>query len=104
MGFGYLELFHIDRVRSFMDQTDNVKFSFLLSVSEKMASEAPSWADQWGAGGIGAMEDEDMRSQKETDKKNKNSDSKGGFAAINNKIKNGVKWIKNQCRRKSASK
>ncbi|KAF7840622.1 uncharacterized protein G2W53_002920 [Senna tora] len=55
-----------------------------------MASEAPSWADQWGAGGIGAMEDEENRSQKDTEKKDKNSDAKGGF------FRNGVKWIKNQ--------
>ncbi|KAK4259011.1 hypothetical protein QN277_005390 [Acacia crassicarpa] len=59
-----------------------------------MESEAPSWADQWGAGGIGAMDEQDTRSQKD-DKKNKNSDAKGGFAPIQ-KIKGGVKWIKNQ--------
>ncbi|PQQ18392.1 hypothetical protein Pyn_23486 [Prunus yedoensis var. nudiflora] len=26
---------------------------------ERMATEAPGWADQWGAGGIGALEDGD---------------------------------------------
>ena len=69
---------------------------------KEMESEAPSWADQWGAGGIGAMDEQDTRSQKDTDKKNKNSDAKGGFAPIQ-KIKGGVKWIKNQCKRKSTS-
>ncbi|KAF7811173.1 uncharacterized protein G2W53_032149 [Senna tora] len=78
---------------------------------DDMASEAaPSWADQWGAGGIGAMEDEGMRSQKGT---TKNKGEKGNFGA---KAKVGVmvgvqkmksttswcvKWIKQQCKRKN---
>ncbi|KAI5447207.1 hypothetical protein KIW84_014890 [Lathyrus oleraceus] len=46
-----------------------------------MGSEARSWADQWGAGGIGAIEyDEiDTRSQKDTNNNNKNSGAKVGF-------------------------
>ncbi|MCH88148.1 ankyrin repeat protein, partial [Trifolium medium] len=44
-----------------------------------MATEAPSWADQWGAGGFGAMEDDSTRSQNDTSK-NKNSGAKGGFS------------------------
>ncbi|KAK8708141.1 hypothetical protein V6N13_059186 [Hibiscus sabdariffa] len=43
-----------------------------------MASEAPSWADQWGTGGIGAMEDEDSATKKEETEKPK---GKGGFKA-----------------------
>ncbi|KAI4295904.1 hypothetical protein L6164_035900 [Bauhinia variegata] len=70
-----------------------------------MASEAPSWADQWGAGGIGAMEDNDnTRSQKDSGK-TKNSEAEGGFAKAKAaamvgvlKIKSGtfswVKWIR----------
>ncbi|KAL9277953.1 hypothetical protein ACSQ67_024782 [Phaseolus vulgaris] len=68
----------------------------------KMASEAPSWADQWGAGGIGAMEDDETRSQKETGK-NKNSGSKGGFTKVKATASNCVKWFKGLCKRKSPS-
>lgn len=65
-----------------------------------MASEAPSWADQWGAGGIGAMEDDSTRSQKDTDKNN-NSGTKSGFSRAKATC---VKWIKSLCKRKSTSK
>ncbi|TKY72165.1 ankyrin repeat protein [Spatholobus suberectus] len=79
-----------------------------------MASEAPSWADQWGAEGIGAMEDDGTRSQKDTGK-NKNSGAGGGFTKVKaaarigvQKIKSGasicVAWIKNQFKRKRSSK
>ncbi|KAK7292416.1 hypothetical protein RIF29_08195 [Crotalaria pallida] len=67
-----------------------------------MASEAPSWADQWGAGGIGALEDDDTRSQKDTTK-NKNSGAKSGLSRAKATASNCVKWIKNLCKRKSAS-
>lgn len=67
-----------------------------------MATEAPSWADQWGAGGFGAMvEEEDTKAKKENEKK---ADRKGGFGKTVMKIKtgasNGFKWVKNQCQRK----
>lgn len=80
-----------------------------------MPSEAPSWADQWGAGGIGAMEDDDgTRSHKHTGK-NKNSDAKGSFTKVKaiatigvQRIKIGTSicmgWIKNQFKRKRTSK
>ncbi|XP_020228300.1 uncharacterized protein LOC109809405 [Cajanus cajan] len=68
-----------------------------------MESEAPSWADQWGAGGIGAMEDDDTRSQKDT-AKNKNSGSKGGLSKVKATASNCVKWIKSLCKKKSTSK
>ncbi|XWS12845.1 hypothetical protein CRYUN_Cryun37aG0125400 [Craigia yunnanensis] len=78
-----------------------------------MASEAPSWADQWGAGGIGAMEDEDPTAKKEND--NKKSKRKGGFnktktaAFMGAKkfklgVSKGLTWFKNKCQRKSSSK
>lgn len=64
-----------------------------------MATEAPSWADQWGAGGIGAMEDEDTAAKKEND--SKKSEGKGGFKK---KFKLGLTWVKNKCQKKSSSK
>ncbi|KOM57729.1 hypothetical protein LR48_Vigan11g076200 [Vigna angularis] len=67
-----------------------------------MASKAPSWTDQGGAGGIGAMEDDVTRSQKEIDK-NKNSGSKGGFSKVKATASNCIKWFKSLCKRKSTS-
>ncbi|KAK7245865.1 hypothetical protein RIF29_40718 [Crotalaria pallida] len=80
-----------------------------------MASEPLSWADQWGPGGFGAMEEEDdaddgTRSQKHN-ANNKNSGAKGGFTKVKSiatigvqKIKIGtsicIEWIKNQFKRK----
>ncbi|KAI9126738.1 hypothetical protein K1719_002334 [Acacia pycnantha] len=43
-----------------------------------MGSKAPSWVDQWGVGGFGAMEDDAMRSQNDT---TKNKKDKSGFAS-----------------------
>ncbi|XP_050902416.1 uncharacterized protein LOC127113088 [Lathyrus oleraceus] len=66
-----------------------------------MGSEARSWADQWGAGGIGAIEyDEiDTRSQKDTNNNNKNSGAKVGFTKAKavaviglEKIKSVMNW------------
>ncbi|KAI4298701.1 hypothetical protein L6164_032228 [Bauhinia variegata] len=81
-----------------------------VKAAANMASEAPSWADQWGAGGIGAMEDDSTRSVKDTGK-TKNSEAKGGFTkakAVMEKIKSGTsnwfKWIKNQRKAKTTSK
>lgn len=92
----------------------------VLWYSENMASEAPSWADQWGAGGIGAIEDDDhdtvTRSQKDTGGKNKisGSKSKAGFSKAKavamiglEKIKSRasicVKWIKTQFKKRRTS-
>ncbi|CAL0325853.1 unnamed protein product [Lupinus luteus] len=61
-----------------------------------MGSEAPSWAEQWGAGGIGAMEDNDTRSQKDITQNKSLNKAKAT-------VTNCVKWIKNLCKRKSAS-
>ncbi|XWS19408.1 hypothetical protein CRYUN_Cryun31cG0012900 [Craigia yunnanensis] len=78
-----------------------------------MASEAPRWADQWGAGGIGAMEDEDARAKKENG--NKKSEGKGGFnkaktaALMGAKkfklgVSKGITCVKNKCQKKGSSK
>ncbi|KAK8551619.1 hypothetical protein V6N13_120071 [Hibiscus sabdariffa] len=75
-----------------------------------MASEAPSWADQWGTGGIGAMEDEDATAKKEKD--TKKPKEKGGFktAALKGAKKfklgvaKGLTWVKSKCQKKSSSK
>ncbi|KAF3451728.1 hypothetical protein FNV43_RR07824 [Rhamnella rubrinervis] len=79
-----------------------------------MASEAPSWADQWGAGGIGAMGEEDNtnKTKKDSSSSNKKADgltkAKAAAMASAHKIKsgtsNGIKWIKNQCQKKGSSK
>ena len=81
-----------------------------------MASEGPSWADQWGAGGIGAMEEEDENAKaKKESGANKKGDSKGGLIKVKTaalagaqKLKsgttNGFKWIKNQCQKKGSPK
>ncbi|KAJ7946297.1 putative Ankyrin repeat protein [Quillaja saponaria] len=80
-----------------------------------MDSEAPSWADQWGAGGIGAIEEDDKTKTLKDSGGKKKVDAKAGFIKAKTvalisalKIKsgtsNGIKWIKNQCQKKSASK
>ncbi|KAJ1428735.1 putative ankyrin repeat protein [Sesbania bispinosa] len=80
-----------------------------------MASEAPSWADQWGAGGIGAMDDGGTRSQNNTGKNNISGAKGISFTKVKaatmiglQKIKSGasicVKWIRNQIKRRRTSK
>lgn len=68
-----------------------------------MATEAPSWADQWGAGGFGAMEDENNnnRSQNDTSKKSKNPSALCKAKAT---ASNCVKWLKSLCKRKTTTK
>ncbi|XP_057417798.1 uncharacterized protein LOC130711998 [Lotus japonicus] len=68
-----------------------------------MATEAPSWADQWGAGGIGALEDDNSGSQKDIGK-TKNSGAKNGFSKAKATASNCVKWLKSLCTKKSTSK
>ncbi|GJV55168.1 hypothetical protein Tco_1456173 [Tanacetum coccineum] len=77
-----------------------------------MASEAPSWADQWGAGGIGAIEDEKVDVKKENDGNNKkgstafgraNSVAKEGAKKLKNGTSNGIKWIKSKCQKKNSN-
>ncbi|XP_062088389.1 uncharacterized protein LOC133794961 [Humulus lupulus] len=85
-----------------------------LSCYVRMASDGPSWADQWGTGGIGAMEDEDSANAKKESGVNKKGEGKAGLTKAKaaalagaQKIKsgtsNGFKWIKNQCQKKSTS-
>ncbi|KAB2600943.1 hypothetical protein D8674_001948 [Pyrus ussuriensis x Pyrus communis] len=80
-----------------------------------MAAEAPGWADQWGAGGIGAPEDADNTRTAEDDSNNKKAETKSGIGKAKvvamagaEKIKsgtsNGIKWIKNQCQKKKPTK
>ncbi|XVE51104.1 hypothetical protein DITRI_Ditri02bG0012000 [Diplodiscus trichospermus] len=84
-----------------------------LGLEDSMASEAPSWADQWGAGGIGAMEDEDITAKKENG--NKKSEGKGGFNKAKTAVLTGAKklklgasksftWVKNKSQKKGSSK
>ncbi|OIV89291.1 hypothetical protein TanjilG_27314 [Lupinus angustifolius] len=54
-----------------------------------MGSEAPSWAEQWGAGGIGAMEDDDT--------KNKNSGAKSGLTKAKASASNCLKLCVHFC-------
>ncbi|KAF5742162.1 hypothetical protein HS088_TW09G00204 [Tripterygium wilfordii] len=78
-----------------------------------MAAEAPSWADQWGAGGIGVMDDDNTTTKQ--DSSTKKTDAKTGFGKAKaaasvgaQKIMSGAsgsfKWVKNQCQKKGSSK
>ncbi|KAF5728583.1 hypothetical protein HS088_TW21G00731 [Tripterygium wilfordii] len=78
-----------------------------------MAAEAPSWADQWGAGGIGAMEDDNTTTKQ--DGHSKKTDSKKGFGKAKAAASVGAqkiicgassvfKWVKNLCQKKGSSK
>ncbi|KAF9683379.1 hypothetical protein SADUNF_Sadunf04G0007300 [Salix dunnii] len=80
----------------------------LIEAEQKtMASEAPSWADQWGAGGFGSMEEDNYATKQDTSNEKK-SDAKGGInkakaAAMSGaqKLKSGAsssfKWVKRGC-------
>lgn len=67
-----------------------------------MATEAPTWADQWGAGGNGAMEEDDTLPKKESSSKKANA--KEGFNKAKAMFTNGIKWIKHRCQKKSFAK
>ncbi|RZC80375.1 hypothetical protein C5167_042949 [Papaver somniferum] len=91
---------------------------------EIMANEAPSWADQWGAGGIGAAgsteEETKTKSKKDSNSSSKKmADMKATAAVGLDKAKSatvvgaqkvkagasaGVKWIKTLSQKKSSSK
>ncbi|PIN13584.1 hypothetical protein CDL12_13783 [Handroanthus impetiginosus] len=78
-----------------------------------MATDGPSWADQWGEGGFGAMANEDTKSNKDGggDKKPAASAGLGKAKAVAlagaQKVKNGtsmgIKWIKSKCQKKTSS-
>lgn len=72
----------------------------------RMATDGPSWADQWGEGGFGAMAEEDTKGNKETAAEKKT----GGFGkakAAALKVKNStsmsIKWVKNKCQKKTSN-
>uniref|UniRef100_M1BRD1 Uncharacterized protein n=1 Tax=Solanum tuberosum TaxID=4113 RepID=M1BRD1_SOLTU len=68
--------------------------------------EAPSWADQWGTGGFGAMDEEEIshKNKKENDSKKKSA-GLGKAKAVAQKMKNstciGIKWVKSKCQKKN---
>ncbi|OIT00107.1 hypothetical protein A4A49_32023 [Nicotiana attenuata] len=79
-----------------------------------MATEAPSWADQWGSGGFGAMDEEEShKSNKENDSNKKGSSSAGlgkakavavaGAQKVKNGTSMGIKWVKSKCQKKNSS-
>lgn len=79
-----------------------------------MADEAPSWADQWGAGGIGAMEEDDDRTINNKNGCKKKAESGSGLGKAKavamagaQKVKTGtaigIKWIKKQFQKKDST-
>ncbi|KAI5656775.1 hypothetical protein M9H77_25568 [Catharanthus roseus] len=77
-----------------------------------MATEAPSWADQWGTGGIGALdEDHSVNSTKDNanNKKGNSGFSKAkamataGAQKLKNSTSTSFKWVKNKCQKKTDS-
>lgn len=71
-----------------------------------MASETLSWADQWGEGGIGVMQEDGGgdKAKKEGSNTKKESKAKAALKKIKNGTSNGFKWIKNLCKRKGSAK
>lgn len=66
-----------------------------------MASEAPSWADQWGTGGIGVMAPkEDSTDGKKDAARKKSGKTKAGFNRAKMVAFIGVNWMKNLVHRK----
>ncbi|XP_019085266.1 PREDICTED: uncharacterized protein LOC109126300 [Camelina sativa] len=55
-----------------------------------MTSEAPSWADQWGTGGIGDMPDEENNNKKDAGGKNSGQTKSTKIVDIIT-----FKWLKN---------
>lgn len=77
-----------------------------------MTTEAPSWADQWGAGGIGAIhEDDSTTATKDAGNKKKTASgfkkAKSFVTAGAQKLKSGgsmsFKWVKNKYQKKPSS-
>lgn len=75
-----------------------------------MAAEGPSWADQWGEGGFGAMTDKNTETNKDAaaalDKKpTASAKAKAAAIAGAQKFKNGtsmgIKWVKTKCQKKT---
>ncbi|WMV16279.1 hypothetical protein MTR67_009664 [Solanum verrucosum] len=82
-----------------------------------MASDGPSWADQWGAGGIGAMDEDDSyyKSSKDSENNKKaTTSSSSGIGKVKavavagaHKVKNGpsmlIKWVRSKSQKKNSS-
>ncbi|KAL9305821.1 putative ankyrin repeat domain-containing protein [Arabidopsis thaliana] len=66
----------------------------------KMASEAPSWADQWGTGGIGVMAAEETTDGKKDVTGKKSGKTKAGINKAKIVVFIGVNWMKNLVQRK----
>lgn len=82
-----------------------------------MASDGPSWADQWGAGGIGAMDEDDSYYNSNKDSRNNKkattSSSSSGIGKVKavavagaQKLKNGpstfIKWVRSKSQKKNS--
>ncbi|KAK6932295.1 hypothetical protein RJ641_001927 [Dillenia turbinata] len=84
-----------------------------------MSREPPSWAEQWGTGGIGDMEEDEYLKgdKKETGSSNKMASAKAAASAGFGKAKaaalvgamkvksgtsSGIKWVKNQYQKRSS--
>ncbi|XP_023645868.1 uncharacterized protein LOC111832623 [Capsella rubella] len=65
-----------------------------------MASEAPSWADQWGTGGIGVMAPEETANSKKEVAGKKSGKTKAGINKAKIVVFIGVNWMKNLVQRK----
>lgn len=78
-----------------------------------MASDGPSWADQWGEGGFGAMADDNTKSNKDARVEKKAPASSGigkakavavaGAQKVKNSTSMSIKWVKNKCQKKPPS-
>lgn len=76
-----------------------------------MATDGPSWADQWGEGGIGAMPDENTKSKKDVEKANNSAGfgkakaaAMAGAQKMKRSTSTSIKWVKNMCQKKTSSK
>lgn len=65
-----------------------------------MASDAPSWADQWGTGGIGVMAAEETTDGKKDVTGKKSGKTKAGINKAKIVVFIGVNWMKNLVQRK----
>ncbi|KAL3850874.1 hypothetical protein ACJIZ3_012756 [Penstemon smallii] len=75
--------------------------------------EGPSWADQWGEGGFGALEDDKTKTNKDVGGDKKPAGSAGfgkakaaalsGAQKVKSSTSMGIKWVKNKCQKKTPS-
>ncbi|KAL2931440.1 putative exo-1 4-beta-xylosidase bxlB [Bienertia sinuspersici] len=83
--------------KTLLNKKEKLQVSFIKNSYLSMASEAPTWADQWGEGGFGAMEE-----VKPTEKKEKKKKKKAGFGGLRSGASMGIKWLKQLCVKKNA--